>query len=59
MVEVTRLFWKRVVTSDGFALGEIHSAVADTNTWNITSFYIALNDEAVGNLKKFFAILKT
>jgi sporulation protein YlmC with PRC-barrel domain len=50
MVEINRLFWKRVVTSDGFAIGEIHSAVADTNTWNITSFYVALNDEAAKRL---------
>jgi sporulation protein YlmC with PRC-barrel domain len=50
MVEVTRLFWKRVVTSDGFAMGEIHSAVLDMNTWKLTSFYVALNDEAAKKL---------
>jgi len=25
MVEITRLFWKKVVTSDAFVLGEIHT----------------------------------
>ena len=50
MVEVTRLFWKRVVTSDAFVLGEIHSAVVDTDTWKLTSFYVALNDEAAKKL---------
>lgn len=50
MVEVTRLFWKRVVTSDGFAMGEIHSAVLDMETWKLTSFYVALNDEAAKKL---------
>jgi sporulation protein YlmC with PRC-barrel domain len=46
MIEVTRLFWKRVLTADSFVLGEIHSAVLDTDTWKLTSFYVALNDEA-------------
>jgi sporulation protein YlmC with PRC-barrel domain len=50
MVEVTRLFWKRVITSDSFVLGEIHSAVLDTDTWKLTSFYVALNDEAAKRL---------
>jgi sporulation protein YlmC with PRC-barrel domain len=50
MVEITRLFWKRVVTSDGFVLGEIHSAVLDMDTWKLTSFYVALNDEATKKL---------
>ena len=50
MVEVTKLFWKRVVTSDGFVLGEIHSAVLDMETWKLTSFYVALNDDATRKL---------
>ena len=50
MVEITRLFWKKVVTSDAFVLGEIHSAVLDTETWKVTSFYVALNDEAARRL---------
>ena len=50
MIEVTRLFWKRVLTADSFVLGEIHSAVLDTDTWKLTSFYVALNDEAAKKL---------
>jgi sporulation protein YlmC with PRC-barrel domain len=50
MVEITRLFWKKVVTADAFVLGEIHSGVLDTETWKLTSFYVALNDEAAKRL---------
>jgi sporulation protein YlmC with PRC-barrel domain len=50
MVEITRLFWKKVVTSDAFVLGEIHSAVLNTDTWTVTNFYVALNDEAAKKL---------
>ncbi len=46
MVEITRLFWKRAFTSDNFLLGEVESAELDTNTWQITSFYVALSDPA-------------
>jgi sporulation protein YlmC with PRC-barrel domain len=50
MVEITRLFWKKVVTSDAFVLGEIHSGVLDPDTWKLKSFYVALNDEAAKRL---------
>ena len=46
MVEITRLFWKKAFTSDAFMLGEVESAEVDTNTWQITSFYVGLTDEA-------------
>jgi sporulation protein YlmC with PRC-barrel domain len=46
MVEITRLFWKRAFTSDNFELGEINSADVDMNTWQITSLFINLTDEA-------------
>ena len=46
MVEVTRLFWKKAFTSDAFLLGEVESAELDMNTWQITSFYVGLTDEA-------------
>jgi sporulation protein YlmC with PRC-barrel domain len=46
MVEIGRLFWKRVVTSDDFVIGEVESAELDTVTWRVTSFYVSLNDEA-------------
>jgi hypothetical protein len=31
-------------------LGEVESAEVDTNTWQITNFYIGLTDEATGML---------
>ena len=46
MVEITRLFWKKAFTSDAFMLGEVESADVDENTWQITSFYVGLTDEA-------------
>jgi sporulation protein YlmC with PRC-barrel domain len=46
MVEVSRLFWRRVITSDGFVLGEIESGELDMDTWRLKSFYVGLNDEA-------------
>ena len=46
MVEITRLFWKKAFTSDAFLLGEVESADVDEKTWQITSFYVGLTDEA-------------
>jgi sporulation protein YlmC with PRC-barrel domain len=45
MVEISRLFWKKAYTSDGFLLGEVESAELDMNTWQINNFYIGLTDE--------------
>ncbi|MGA2683023.1 MAG: hypothetical protein ABSF44_14630 [Candidatus Bathyarchaeia archaeon] len=50
MVEITRVFWKRAFTSDGFLLGEIESAEVDMTTWQVTSLYVALTDEATKSL---------
>jgi sporulation protein YlmC with PRC-barrel domain len=46
MVEISRLFWKRVLSSDNFVVGEIESAEVDTKTWQVTNFYVALSDQA-------------
>jgi sporulation protein YlmC with PRC-barrel domain len=46
MVEINRLFWKKAFTSDAVLLGEVESAELDMNTWQITSFYVGLTDEA-------------
>jgi sporulation protein YlmC with PRC-barrel domain len=46
MVEIGRLFWKRVVTADDFVIGETESAELDTVTWQVKSFYVSLNDDA-------------
>jgi sporulation protein YlmC with PRC-barrel domain len=46
MVEIGRLFWKRVVTSDDYVIGEAESAELDTVTWQVINLYVSLNDEA-------------
>ncbi len=46
MVEITRLFWKKAVTSDGLVLGEVNSAELDMSNWQVINLYIALSDEA-------------
>ncbi len=46
MVEIGRLFWKKVVTSDDLIIGEVESAEVDTVTWQLKSFYVSLNDAA-------------
>lgn len=46
MVEISRLFWKKVYTSDAFLVGEIESAELDRTTWQITNFYVSLTDKA-------------
>jgi sporulation protein YlmC with PRC-barrel domain len=50
LVEITRLFWKKVFTSDAVLLGEIHSAELDMDTWQVTNFYLNLSDEAAKKL---------
>jgi sporulation protein YlmC with PRC-barrel domain len=50
MVEISRLFWKKVYTSDAFLVGEIESAELDRTTWQITNFYVSLTDEATALL---------
>ncbi len=46
MVEITKLFWKPAFTSDGFLLGEVHSAELDMSNWQIINLFVALTDEA-------------
>jgi len=46
MVEITRLFWRKAYTSDNFLLGEIHSADLDMATWQVTSLFVTLSEEA-------------
>jgi sporulation protein YlmC with PRC-barrel domain len=46
MVEITKLFWKPAVTSDGFMLGEVHSAELDLSNWQIINLFVALSEEA-------------
>ena len=46
MVEIGRIFWKKVTTADDFIIGEAESAELDTITWQVTSLYVSLNDDA-------------
>ncbi len=46
MVEITKLFWRNAYTSDGFLLGEVHSAELDTSNWTIINLFVALSEEA-------------
>ncbi len=50
MVEITRVFWKKAFTSDAFLLGEIESAEVDMTSWQVTSLYVGLTDEAAKSL---------
>jgi sporulation protein YlmC with PRC-barrel domain len=46
MVEITTLFWKPALTSDGFVLGEVHNAELDMSNWQIMNLFVALSEEA-------------
>ena len=46
MVEITRMFWKRAFTADNVLLGEVESAEVNPATWQVTSLYVGLTDEA-------------
>jgi sporulation protein YlmC with PRC-barrel domain len=50
MVEITKLFWKKVYSSDSFLLGEVNSAELNESNWQIMNLYVVLTDEAI---KKF------
>lgn len=49
MVEISQLNWKKVVTIDGVAIGELQGGDVDKN-WQVTHVHIGLNDAA---LKEF------
>ncbi len=46
MVEITKLFWKPALTSDGFMLGEVQSAELDMSNWQIINLFVSLSEEA-------------
>ena len=50
MVEIGRLFWKKVVTADDLIVGEAESAEVDTVTWQVTNLYVSLNDDATSKM---------
>ncbi len=46
MVEITKMFWKKAVTSDNFVLGEVESADLNMDNWQITNLFVGLSEEA-------------
>jgi sporulation protein YlmC with PRC-barrel domain len=50
MVEISRIFWKKVFTADNYLLGDLEDASVDMNTWQVSSFYVGLTDEATRRL---------
>jgi sporulation protein YlmC with PRC-barrel domain len=50
LVEIGRLNWKKVDTSDGVTIGEVQGAEVETKSWHVTHVHVGLNDET---LKKF------
>jgi sporulation protein YlmC with PRC-barrel domain len=56
LVELGELNWKKVLTSDGFVIGQLEGGKLDTNSWQLTHVNIGLNDEALRefDLKKPF-----
>jgi sporulation protein YlmC with PRC-barrel domain len=46
MVEITRMFWKKAVTSDNFVLGEVQSAELNMENWQVTNLFVGLSEEA-------------
>ncbi len=45
MVEISRLFWKNVYTSDSVLLGEVQSFEVNMKTWDVTNLYVGLSDD--------------
>jgi sporulation protein YlmC with PRC-barrel domain len=50
MVEIGKLNWKKVVTSDGVTIGQLEGAEIDLKNWQVTHVHIGLND---ATLKEF------
>ena len=47
MVELGKLNWKKVVTSDGVAIGYIQGGEVNTETWQITHVHVGVNDSTM------------
>jgi sporulation protein YlmC with PRC-barrel domain len=54
--DIGKLNWKKVVTADGFTIGEVEGGDIDTANWQILHIHVSLNDEATKEfgLKKPF-----
>ncbi len=51
MVNALALNGKKVVTSDGYVLGEVEGALVDTDNWLVTNLRVILTTQAVEDLK--------
>jgi sporulation protein YlmC with PRC-barrel domain len=49
-MDLGRLNWKKVVTSDGVTIGELQGGDVDTISWQVTHVHVGLND---ATLKEF------
>jgi len=47
MVELGKLNWKKVLTSDGVEIGELEGGELDTKSWQVTHVHVGLNDDAL------------
>ena len=50
LVEIGRLNWKKVDTSDGVTIGELQGADVETENWQVTHVHIGLNDKTLKEL---------
>ena len=46
MVELGKLNWKTVESSDGVVIGSLQGGDLDTTTWQVTHIHVGLNEEA-------------
>ena len=49
-MDLGKLNWKKVVTSDGVTIGELQGGDVDTISWQVTHVHVGLND---ATLKEF------
>jgi sporulation protein YlmC with PRC-barrel domain len=46
LVELGKLNWKTVESSDGVVVGSLQGGDLDTTTWQVTHIHVGLNEEA-------------
>ena len=57
-MDPTRLNGKKVIGTEGFILGEIEGVDVDSDTWQVSTLYVGLSNEAASGLglrKSFFS----
>ncbi|NWF87778.1 hypothetical protein HXY32_08245 [Candidatus Bathyarchaeota archaeon] len=50
MMNIGKLSWKKVVTTDGFTIGEVRGGEVDKKMWQVTHLHISLNDKTLKEL---------